>query len=165
MELEGIGLIATSRQAADYDSTLAALDELEKELAKLKRRFLTHTGYSSDHNIEDRLTALEALEGRVKKLEATGPAVYWLDPPEVKVGKPEALPCNMISCSRYPCAIPKEKRFGCYRMQPPDICGNCNKPWRRDKDKGLVLCYEESDSPQYKANGVPACPCYERREA
>lgn len=158
----GVRLKGTSLYAAEYDSTKAAIDTVEARMRNHKGRLdaicdrLTALeGRLPDFEVaelDDRLTALEA-KASYKKIDALERRINTL------MGSITALEAKV-----------KDRRWqiaGAYypiTEQPPNTCGNCAKAWRRDKDKGLVLCEEGLIFPRYKANGVPACSHHARRE-
>lgn len=165
--------------APTYDSTKAALDELEDKIRKIDEWSMLHI--EKEHGgIGRRLTALEEsmphdedvceeheLDRRITALEVRiteaprilGPLddeLYQrLTALEAKVDAP--IHCGLITCTNYEEIIFK---------QPPDTCGNCARPWQAvtNPDDKLLVCKEYSNGNWgIRYRDEPACPHHERR--
>lgn len=113
VEDQGEECLAVVRLEEDLHKRLTALEDIHKQgTGAIDTPHLLHHQYAANFEGE--------MAERVKKLEA-------------KVDTLEVVPCDMISCSRYPCNIPREKRHACYRMNPPDTPAKVDAPEK--------LCY------------------------
>lgn len=157
----------------DYDSTLAALDELEARIARTfgavlegnkRLTALEAKVKESMPPLEESMPPLEAkasykkideLERRINTLMGSIAALE----PKVDAPRVSSDTWNVVSWKQCPkCGTWYCRSHNC----DPNTCGTCKKAWRSDE---TTYIYCDKGKPKYASALKPACPCYERREA